>query len=82
MRTRGRGSGPARVALVGIIVMVAGCAGTETAAPEPESAVYRVPVTGTIELGLAPFIERSLAEAAAAGAAAVVLDIETPGGRV
>jgi membrane-bound serine protease (ClpP class) len=39
-------------------------------------------VTGVIELGLAPFIERSLDEAAAAGAAAVVLDIDTPGGRV
>jgi membrane-bound serine protease (ClpP class) len=44
--------------------------------------VYLVPVTGTIELGIAPFIERSLAEAAAAGAAAVILDIDTPGGRV
>ncbi len=48
-------------------------------APGP---VYRVPVTGTVELGLAPFIERSLAEAAAAGASAVVLDMDTPGGRV
>ncbi|MEQ8330840.1 MAG: NfeD family protein [Longimicrobiales bacterium] len=44
--------------------------------------VYRVPVTGVIELGLAPFIERSLEEAAAAGAVLVVLDIDTPGGRV
>jgi len=44
--------------------------------------VYRIPVHGTIELGLAPFIERSLREAAAAGAAAAVLEIETPGGRV
>ena len=33
-------------------------------------------------MGLAPFIERTLDEAAAAGARAVVLDIETPGGRV
>lgn len=44
--------------------------------------VYRVPVTGVIELGLAPFIARSLREASEAGAAAVILDIETPGGRV
>src|SRR5690606_5414215 len=53
----------------------------------PEAAarrdvVYRIPVHGTIELGLAPFVERSLREAAAAGAAAAVLEIETPGGRV
>ncbi|CAN5853530.1 NfeD family protein [soil metagenome] len=44
--------------------------------------VYRIPVTGVVEMGLAPFIERSLSEAAAAGATAAVLDIDTPGGRV
>ena len=44
--------------------------------------VYRVPVQGTIELGLAPFVERSVKEARDAGAAAVVLELETPGGRV
>lgn len=44
--------------------------------------VYRVPVHGVIELGLAPYIERALREAEAAGAVAVILDIETPGGRV
>ncbi len=44
--------------------------------------VYRVPVTGVIELGLAPYIERSVSEAATAGASAIVLDIDTPGGRV
>ncbi|MGB1778720.1 MAG: NfeD family protein, partial [Longimicrobiales bacterium] len=44
--------------------------------------VIRVPVTGVVELGLAPFIERSLEEAAASGAVAVVLDMDTPGGRV
>jgi membrane-bound serine protease (ClpP class) len=46
------------------------------------ASVVRVPVTGVIELGLAPFIERSLKEAAAAKAALVFLDIDTPGGRV
>jgi membrane-bound serine protease (ClpP class) len=44
--------------------------------------VYRVHVTGVIELGLAPYISRSIAEARAAGARMVVLEIETPGGRV
>lgn len=44
--------------------------------------VYRVPVSGVIEMGLAPYVARALAEAARAGAAAVVLDIDTPGGRV
>lgn len=44
--------------------------------------VVRIPVEGTIELGLAPFVERSLREAEAAGASAVILEIDTPGGRV
>ena len=45
-------------------------------------SVVRIPVEGVIELGIAPFIERSLAEAEAAGAAFAVLDMDTPGGRV
>lgn len=52
------------------------------AALDAQAPVYRVPVTGVVELGLAPFIERSLAEAAEAGAVAVILDMDTPGGRV
>jgi membrane-bound serine protease (ClpP class) len=47
-----------------------------------QATVHRIPVTGVVELGLAPFIERSLEDAAAAGAAAVILDMDTPGGRV
>ncbi|MDE2874928.1 MAG: nodulation protein NfeD [Gemmatimonadota bacterium] len=47
-----------------------------------QGQVVRVPVTGTVEMGLAPFIERVIEEAEAGGAAAVVLDIETQGGRV
>ncbi|MBA3555389.1 MAG: ATP-dependent Clp protease proteolytic subunit, partial [Gemmatimonadales bacterium] len=44
--------------------------------------VYRIDVTGTVENGLAPYIARGLSEAEAAGADAVYLDIDTPGGRV
>jgi membrane-bound serine protease (ClpP class) len=44
--------------------------------------IVRVPVTGVVEMGLAPFIERSVREAEGLGAEAVVLDIDTPGGRV
>jgi membrane-bound serine protease (ClpP class) len=33
-------------------------------------------------MGLAPFVARSLREARAAGASAVVLDVDTPGGRI
>jgi membrane-bound serine protease (ClpP class) len=41
-----------------------------------------VPIEGVIDLGLAPFVERILGEAAAVGAAAVILEVNTFGGRV
>jgi membrane-bound serine protease (ClpP class) len=47
-----------------------------------DAVVVRVPITGTIEMGLAPFVERALEEAGESGATAVVLDLDTPGGRV
>ncbi|MBI4420050.1 MAG: nodulation protein NfeD, partial [Gemmatimonadetes bacterium] len=53
-----------------------------SAAPAQRARVYRVPVTGVIELGLAPYVARVLREAEAAGAKAVVLELDTPGGRV
>ena len=48
-------------------------------AQDVERTVVRVPITGTIELGLAPFVARALKEAAESGASAVVLDLDTPG---
>ena len=45
-------------------------------------AVYIVPITGTIDLGLAPYLSRVLDQAEAEGAAAVLLQIDTPGGRL
>tara|TARA_A100001037_G_scaffold306738_1_gene354781 strand:- start:14054 stop:15415 length:1362 start_codon:yes stop_codon:yes gene_type:complete len=44
--------------------------------------VYRVPIEGTIDLGLPPFIKRTLTDAEAQGASAVIFDINTFGGRV
>jgi len=44
--------------------------------------VYAIPIAGMIDLGLAPFLSRTIREAEAAGAAAVLLDINTFGGRV
>jgi membrane-bound serine protease (ClpP class) len=57
-------------------------AGTGRWAEAQERVVYHVPVRGTIELGLAPYVTRSIREAEARGAAAVVLELETPGGRI
>ncbi len=44
--------------------------------------VYRIPVTGVVENGLAPYVARSLREAESGGAVAAFLDIDTPGGRI
>lgn len=56
--------------------------GAVPAAPSAGSVVYVIPVEGVIDLGLAPFVERVLDEAVVAGASAVILEIDTFGGRV
>jgi len=53
-------------------------AGAESSQP----VVYVVPIEGVIDLGLAPFVQRILDEAVATRAAAVVLEVNTFGGRV
>lgn len=63
-----------------LLLLSALCLATPAWAQRP--LVYQVPVTGTIENGLAPFIARSIKEAAQAGASLIVLDIDTPGGRI
>ncbi len=70
-----------------VLIAVLGLAACLVSSPgailgQQSPLVIQVPVHGDIELGLAPFVERSLREAVATGAAAVILDIETPGGRV
>ncbi len=51
-------------------------------APATRPVVYVAPIEGMIDLGLAPFVRRVLDEAAAVGAAAVILEVNTFGGRV
>lgn len=46
------------------------------------SVVYVAPIEGIIDLGLAPYVQRVLNEATEAGAAAVIFEINTFGGRV
>jgi membrane-bound serine protease (ClpP class) len=58
--------------------MLSGGLFTQTTRP----VVYVVPIAGMIDLGLAPFVQRVLDEAVGAGAAAVILEINTFGGRV
>ncbi len=68
---------------LGVLVLTGQDQGTGAGAGAGAGAlVYRIPITGTIENGLAPFVARAVREAHEAGAAAAFLDIDTPGGRV
>ena len=58
------------------------CAATASFAQEQRRVVYVASIEGIIDLGLAPYVQRVLDEATAAGAVAVVLEINTFGGRV
>lgn len=50
---------------------------------QPEAAVvFVVPIDGVVDLGLAPYVRRVLEQAEDEGASAVVLEINTFGGRV
>lgn len=44
--------------------------------------IYKIPIEGTIDLGLPPFIERIIKEAESKGASAIIFEINTFGGRV
>lgn len=69
--------------LLGVLLAAASTGpGTATAQPAAGPIVYVAPIEGIIDLGLAPFIERVLDEAQRERAAAVVLEINTFGGRV
>ena len=57
-------------------------AGKFSSAEKPPAVVYVAPIEGIIDLGLAPFVQRVLKEAANANASAVILEINTFGGRV
>ena len=70
--------GAALVALALLCLLTPAVLPAQTATP----VVYVAPVEGIIDLGLAPFVRRVLDEAAEQRAAAVVLEINTFGGRV
>ena len=58
------------------------CTGAAPLAQDVRRVVHVAPIEGIIDLGLAPYVQRVLDEATADGAAAVVLEINTFGGRV
>jgi membrane-bound serine protease (ClpP class) len=78
--------------LMGLLVVIfAGLLGHPALAgkvqlqPGPDGGVGPVvvlPIEGTVELGMAPYIRRAVREANENGAAAVILEVDTFGGRV
>lgn len=68
------------LAALGLMGMAAHFAVAAPVAARP--IVYVLPIEGVIDLGLSPFVQRVLQEATKAGAAAVILQIDTFGGRV
>jgi membrane-bound serine protease (ClpP class) len=86
MRANGRGRSRSMLtvlALAALVVWPGACARQRAARVDTgDGPVYRIPVEGTIGLGLVPFVERSLRDAEQAGARAAVLVLETPGGRI
>ncbi|MDP1671499.1 MAG: nodulation protein NfeD [Burkholderiales bacterium] len=71
--------------ILGLVLVALGLVSTQlgrVSAADSPGAVYVVPIEGIIDLGLAPFVQRVLNEAEKNGAAAVILEINTFGGRV
>jgi membrane-bound serine protease (ClpP class) len=81
-RERRRQGGSSPGWMLGLVFLATVTLGQPLSTPTARSVVYVVPITGVIDLGLAPFVSRVLAEAADAQATAVILDINTFGGRV
>jgi membrane-bound serine protease (ClpP class) len=75
-----------RVALASLFILVGTLLHTagSTSAQDTtgDQLVVVIPIRGTIEPGIGHFLQRSLDEAAEDGADLVILDIETPGGRL
>jgi membrane-bound serine protease (ClpP class) len=72
-----------RCGLLGVLAsMVLASALARAQSGSTGTSVLVARVEGMIDLGLVPFVERVLKEAEAAGAAAVILEVNTFGGRV
>ncbi|MEX2402796.1 MAG: NfeD family protein, partial [Balneolales bacterium] len=68
--------------ITAFILLVSLVGNQQTASAQNESEVYVVEVEGLIDNGLHAYIERSLSAAEAAGAAGIILHIDTFGGLV
>ncbi len=71
-----------RSVFAGAVILAIAGVGLVSHAQPTRPLVLLVTIDGVIDLGLAPYLARTIAEAQDAGASAVVLDINTFGGRV
>jgi membrane-bound serine protease (ClpP class) len=70
------------LAVIGLALLMAVAGATVAQAATDGGDVYVAEITGEIDLGLAPYLDRVLDEAEQADAAAVLLEVDTPGGRL
>lgn len=69
------------IPLLALILAQSGSlADADTSGPGPR--IVEIPITGTIEMGLAPFVARAIAEAEADGADLLLFSVDTFGGRI
>ena len=71
--------------VLGVLLIVIGLASllvTPVWAQQGSQRVYVATISGSIDLGMTPYIKRVLREATDSTASTVVLDINTPGGRL
>ena len=65
-----------------ILILLILCCIYSLSFSQPKESVYVIPIKGAIDLGLSGFIKRSLEEAEDNQASAIILEIDTFGGRV
>lgn len=69
-----------RVVALLLVVLVFGVPLWAAQPASGNEVVYVVPLTGVVEAGLESYLERSFREAENAGASAIILELNTPGG--
>lgn len=69
------------IAMAGVALFALAGASRELAA-QARPIVYVIPIEGMIDMGLAPFVQRILDQAKSDSAAAVILEVNTFGGRL
>lgn len=69
-------------ALLGALLLVAVLVSTVARAATDGQDVHVVDISGPIDLGIAPYLDRVLDDAVEADAAAVLVEVDTPGGRL